>query len=221
MAISIGKTVAAGALLAGTLPAQAIDLSFQGVFSRDDDVQFIDFTIGQISTVTLRTYSYAGGINAAGVVIPRGGFDPVIALFHATGEIIDAGNNSLGVPEDPFTHQRFDALFSLELGAGDYRVAMTQYDNSAVGPTVDDVFTRRGDGNFTPTLTYCEAGQFCDVSGVHPWNQRTGAWAIDILNVQSAALVPAPVPEPGVATSLLAGFVVTLAVLRRRIAGRP
>ena len=39
------------------------------------------------STVTLQTYGYAGGTNAAGQVIAQGGFDPILALFDSTVRI--------------------------------------------------------------------------------------------------------------------------------------
>lgn len=202
-------------LLAACAPATAFDLSFRGTFQDDDDIQFIDFVVERLSTVTLKTLSYAGGVNAAGEVIPRGGFDPALALFHESGQIISGGDNSLGVAEDPLTYRRFDALFELELGPGAYRLAITQYDNSALGPTIDDIFTRDGRGNFTPTMTFCEADRFCDVSGVLPWNQRTGQWAVDVLNVQSALLVPPSVPEPATGVLTAAGLGL-LGLLRRR-----
>ncbi|WP_291990687.1 DVUA0089 family protein [Luteitalea sp.] len=200
-----GRSILVASALAAT-PAAAADLSFRGTFEFDDDIQFIDFNVGALSTVTIRTLSYAGGINAAGEVIPRGGFDPGLALAHPSGDIISAGDDSLGVPEDPFTHQKFDVLMELELGAGAYRLAVTQYDNSALGPTFDDIFTRAGQGNFTPTMTFCEADRFCDVSGVLPWNARTGNWAVDVMNVQSATLVQSPAPEPESWALLAAGL---------------
>ena len=73
--------------------ARADNFSFTGNFAHDDDVQTFNFNVGASSTVTLLTYSYAGsagqslfgGTNSAGVVIPRGGFDAILALFDSTG----------------------------------------------------------------------------------------------------------------------------------------
>jgi hypothetical protein len=67
-----------------------------GSFTNDNDVQLFNFSVGMTSNVTLRTYSYAGGTNAAGTVISRGGFDPILALFSSAGALI--GQNDDGAP---------------------------------------------------------------------------------------------------------------------------
>jgi hypothetical protein len=191
----LGRSILIASALAAT-PAAAADLSFRGTFEFDDDIQFIDFTVGALSTVTIRTLSYAGGINAAGEVIPRGGFDPGLALAHPSGEIISVGDDSTFLPEDRLTRQRYDVQLEVELDSGSYRLALSQYDNSVSGPSFDHAFTRTDAGNFTPALTGCGADRFCDSSGVSPWNRRTGEWAVDLLNVASAVVVQSPVPEP-------------------------
>lgn len=210
----------AAACLLGTLAggAQALDMSFRGTFAHDDDVRFIDFAIDALSEVIIRTYSYAGGVNAAGETIPRGGFDPSLALFHGSGGIVTGADNSPATDEDPLTYRRFDALMEVELGPGEYRLAVTQYDNVALGPRWDSPFTRSGMGDFTPTLTFCEADRFCDVTGVLPWNARTGDWAVDVLNVRTASLVPAPppVPEPRTGILTVAGLACVAAAAGRR-----
>ena len=70
-----------------TVPgANATDFSFTGNFTNDNDVALFDFTVGASSPdVILRTWSYAGGTNAAGQVIAEGGFDPILAVFDSTG----------------------------------------------------------------------------------------------------------------------------------------
>jgi hypothetical protein len=62
-----------------------MNFSFTGTFGADDDVQLFSFTTDGSSTVTLRSYSYAGGTQADGNVMSHGGFDPGMTLFDATG----------------------------------------------------------------------------------------------------------------------------------------
>jgi hypothetical protein len=93
-------------------------------------------------------------------------------------------------------------LFSL---AGTYTVAISQFDNFAVGPNLSNGFLQ-SNPNFT--AIYCSNGQFCDVTG----NNRTSAWAFDILNVDTAA-VPEPMTILGSAIALGFGT-----LLKRRFA---
>lgn len=72
---------AAVAVAALSAPAAAADFSYTGNLSDPNQVLLFNFNVGSTSQVTLRTYSYAGGTNAAGTVIANGGFDPILALF--------------------------------------------------------------------------------------------------------------------------------------------
>ena len=78
---------AAFALLAAISSANAADfsLSFTGALSNDEDIQFFNFTLTEVSDVTIRTFSYGGGTNAQGTVIPPGGFDPVPETWRKKG----------------------------------------------------------------------------------------------------------------------------------------
>lgn len=200
--------------LAGAFtPASAATFSFTGNFTRDDNVQFFNFTTDGTSTVTLRTFSYAGGTNGAGQVITRGGFDPILALFDNLGNLVGQNDDgsSPDVPADPFTGRFFDTFLTALLDAGSYTVAVMQYDNFANGPTLSAGFIRAGQGNFTDTLSGgCTQGFFCDVSNVQPWDNRDGHWAFDIDGVVEADVSPVPVPAalPLMASGLAAlGFV--------------
>ena len=206
----------AAALLVSAAKASALDFSFNGTFAQDEGVQLFSFTADGASTVTLRSYSYAGGTQANGNVVSAGGFDPILSLFNSTGSLIaqqddDLQDNAIcDGNSDSNTGECWDVFFKQVLAAGNYTVALTQYDNYANGPNLSDGFFEAGQGNFTGSLAGCSNGSFCDVSGDAPYDNRTNAWAFDILNVQSAV-----VPEPG--TALLCGLgLFALGITRRR-----
>jgi hypothetical protein len=201
--------------------ADAASFSFTGNFTNDDDVQLFTFLVGAPSEVTLRSWSYAGGTNAEGDVILRGGFDPILALFDSTGALV-AEQDDAGcplVPADALTGECWDTnLTTGTLAAGTYTASIQQYDNFSAGSLAAG-FERQGQGNFTPTISGCDegTGSFEDVSG-EPGCQRDSHWAFDILNVEQAILGPGPdltvVPEP--ATLILVGSGVVAALRRKR-----
>ena len=211
------KLLSSAALVAACGTAQAADFSFTGMFQNDNDVQLFDFSVGAESLVTLVTYSYAGGTMADGTVIISGGFDPILALFDAdTGAFIDDNDDGSfpDVGTDPDTGVEYDTFFQETLSAGNYTVAVSQYDNFRVG-NLSDGFTYDGPGNenFTVVLSGCNATIFCDVAdGV-----RNGNWAFDILNVEDASTpeTPSAVPLPA-GFPLLIGALGGLAIIRRK-----
>jgi hypothetical protein len=182
-------------LILGPQVANASNFSFTGSFVNDNDVQFFNFSVGAPSNITIETYSYAGGTNAAGTVIPAGGFDTNLSVFDATGLLIGVNNDGTGVvPVDPVTGAAFDALlqFNSTLSPGNYLVALTQSDNLANGPTLADGFHQDGIPNFTASEFGCVSINFCDAT----LSIRTNQWALDILNVASADEVGAATPLP-------------------------
>lgn len=198
----------ASASLALAGGAQAASLSFTGTFAKDDDVQLFNFTVATTSMVTLVSWSYAGGVNAAGATIPEGGFDPILTLFAADGTFIarndDGGDGdpvgSCPVAASAVTQAEFDTCFESQLDPGNYIVAVQQFDNFSLGD-LSDGFTRAGGPNFTARFG-CTNGQFCDVAQLvtdengDPISgtsfSRTNAWAFDIVNVDEATVVPLP-----------------------------
>ncbi len=177
--------------------ASAASFSFTGEFSADDDVQLFDFTIGGPSTIALRSYGYGGGTQADGTLVSAGGFDPILALFNNAGLLIAINDDDTSgtVTADPNTTFAWDTYLTTDLLAGDYIVAVMQYDNrpgtNTIGVTrLSDGFKYTDDPFFTAALGGCSNGQFCDTGG----NNRTNKWAFDVLNVGSATQVVVPVP---------------------------
>jgi hypothetical protein len=202
-------------VLAASL-ASAANFSFQGTLTRDDEVQLFTFAVGSTSTVTLRTWSYAGGVNAAGTTIARGGFDPILALFNGSGALINTNDDgNFNVPADPVTGENFDTYLQSSLGPGTYTVSVMQYDNFANEPNLSNGFVNTGNPTFT-SIFGCSNRRFCDVDGVN----RTGAWAFDVLGVDAAS-VPTPpsgVPEPATVSMMIAGLGIVAFFGKRRYA---
>jgi hypothetical protein len=201
--------------------AAAGNFSYTGAFSQDDQLETFLFTAPSASTV-VRTWSYAGGMNAAGQMILPGGFDPILSVFDATGGLVASSllvasnNDGAGVDTDPATGNAFDSLLVLNAlnPGGIYVLILSQNDNSANGPTYGDGFGRTGQGNFTAGAFGCPGTDpFCDASPA----QRNGQWAVDILGVETASDITnaGAVPEPGTTLLLVTGLS-SLVLLGRR-----
>lgn len=195
----------------------AASFSFTGTFTQDDQSVIFLFTAPTASTV-VETWSYAGGVNAAGDPISAGGFDPVLSVFDAAGgliasSVLEATNDDgAGVAIDPSTGAAFDSLIfltGLDPG-GEYALVLTESDNLPIGPTYGDGFTQTGQGNFTAVEFPCGGSAFCDAN----LDLRTGSWAVDIVNVGTAGENGA-IPEPA-SISLAAMGIALLVAFRRR-----
>lgn len=172
---SLRAACAAALLGLGVANAHAGFASFTGALGGPSDVKLFQFTLNAASDVSVRTFGYAGGTNAAGATILAGGFDPIVSLFAGSGPsalLIDANDDGIGVDVDllsGFAHDAF--LDSVHLAAGVYTVALSNFALFANGPTL-------GDGFFTG------AGSSFD--------GRSSAWALDVLGVDQANSVPEP-----------------------------
>ncbi len=218
----IGGAVVAGALVLGHAAQAGIIFSGTGMFAgpAGDETIFNNanttFTLTQSENVTVDTLGYAGGTQADGNV--RAGRriqNSDLALFSGTGPGATliasndgaSGGNPLTVPLSTFgacpasrvayrssaTGLVGDSCIMLPLAAGTYTVALTEYDNDAIGPTLGAGFVETtfnpGDPDFTGDEFGSGAGngtctQFCDAGG----NQRTNAFALDITVPEPATL---------------------------------
>ncbi len=198
-------------LIAGS--AYAASFSFVGSIPQDDYVQLFNFSISAPTVVIARTWSFAGGTNAAGQVISAGGFSPVLSLFDATGsqdllQLDWSGGQGAGPRAiDPISGYAWDSYMSPSLNAGSYILALSEDDNVPNGPTFADGFSRTGQGNFTGPNFTGQPGSFILVDG----SQRTNGWAVDIIGADSAE-----VPEPSSLITLCFGGMAALAFPRRR-----
>jgi hypothetical protein len=206
---SLKLKIVALALAAFSGSAGAAQFSFTGVFANDNDVQLFNFALSSSATITLQTFGYGGGTNAALQTILPGGFEPVLQVYASPsgiaqgGPLLPGNDNPPCTPRNPDPNRLdscLDVYGQLSLGAGDYVLALTQHANVSLGDLSDGFFYVDvvNDPNFN--------NSFHGDSGL----PGDGHWALDILGVDSASPVGA-VPEPSTAALtaiavLLAGF---------------
>lgn len=213
--------VAAIILFAASARARGETFSYTGTLASPTSVEQFTFTLNSTATVSLQTFGFGGGSNAAGTVIPAGGTDPFLALFSGTGDsatiVTDALANPYGTsliltnygnpdfagcgvgqanaPTIGGAAQCGDIYMSLALEAGEYMVILS--DGQYIANAVFD------NGTLGEGFTDFTGGIFCNavINGVDCAN-NSGAYALDITlpNQQTPG-----VPEPATVTLLASG----------------
>jgi hypothetical protein len=209
------------ALSAAAGLASATPISLIGTLSSPEDTYTTTVTLANPGTVTLQTWSFGGGTNAANTLIPAGGFDPLIAIFAGTGAgatletsgpitygTSDALSNYASFTGCPpagtvtigsFTGNCGDITMSLALGAGTYTVLL-----SDAGYIPNAVFDN---GTLGEGFTDLTGGAFQTCVNADNCITGTANWAFDI-TTSGASSVPEPSTfcPAGLGLLVLAGF---------------
>ncbi|MBC8103355.1 MAG: DVUA0089 family protein [Cytophagales bacterium] len=190
-------------LIAASTTRAQNNVTFDGAFTQDDQVQLFQFTVNAPATVTLSTSSFA-----------LGGFAPILSLFAPGGAF--TGIDSFADPNVGLADTQLQASLS---APGMYTLALTVYDNFAAGPNLSNGFIQQGNGNFTASQFAAPgaSGAFYAADGT----QKNGSYRVTLQNVAAATAVAAP--EPGTVTLLLGGLLIAapLSIARRRRCRRP
>jgi MYXO-CTERM domain-containing protein len=166
-----------------------------------EDVFTATATLASPGTLTLQTWGFGGGTNAAKTVIPAGGFDPLVAVFMGTGlsatfvegtsDILSNYPPSAGCPPagtvtiGSVAGNCGDVFMALSLSAGTYTVVLSDaaYIPNAVfsgAGTLDDGFFDLTGGAFQTCLA---DGSACI--------DDTANWALDV-SVSGSSATPEP-----------------------------
>ena len=185
---------------------------------KPEDIESLTLTLTATGNVTLQTYGFGGGTNAAGTLISPGGFDPFVGLFAGTGLAATLINGTSDVlsnyaagcpPAGTMTvgsvkNQCGDVRLQFNgLAAGIYTVVLTDGEyipNAVFEPTPGPL----GDG-----FSDLTAGVFQTCEDANNCNTDTGAWALDITT--AGRLVSTPEP----AGTALLSLAVSVLALRR------
>jgi hypothetical protein len=100
------------------------------------------------------TFSYGGGTNGDGTVIPQGGFEPYLSLFDSSGDFLASTFFGTTCPAGANTntnsHQCLDVLLNGgTLADGNYQIALSAFENLSFvenlgSGTLADAFTGLG-----------------------------------------------------------------------------
>ncbi len=185
----------------------AATISLTGILATPESTEEYSFSLAAPGNVTLQSYGFGGGLNAAGVTIPAGGFDPFVGLFSGSGNsavfvdgTADSLSNYLSEPAacppaglveiGNVSGQCGDLKLQFTaLAAGSYTVILSDagYIPNAVyeapGGTLGDGFSDLTSGTLPLSTCY-------DLSDC---NTDSANWALDVTTPTVVATAPEPV----------------------------
>jgi hypothetical protein len=181
--------------------AGAATVSYVGSLNPNDpnDLFQVQIDLLMLSPIRVQSFGYGGGTNAAGTLIPGGGFDTYVSIFDGWGPgatfLASNDDGCLGCPDS--------AITTSPLPVGHYTVVLSVFDNYSFAENLGT--GTLGDG-FIGLGSYFSGGGF-----------RISDYAIDI---EFAS--PTAVPEPGAGAVVLLGIIAIIARKRKehRIIGR-
>ena len=178
--------------------SSAATLTFSGSFSADDNLVLTPVLLVSPGLVIFQTTSFADGSL---------GFNPVLALFDGSGNLLQVDQGGTvpacgGRSIDAASGYCLDAYIQTNLVAGNYTLALTEWDNLPNGPMLADGFSEMGNGNFTGPNALGTPGSFILFDG----SQRSSQWALQ-LSGAGLAEVPEPASVGLVGCALLAALV--------------
>ncbi len=191
-------------LLCSSQALSAANFSYTGSFSNNTDVQFFDFTLAADSnSVLIDSLSLNGGTNVAGEVIAGGSFNPYLSLWEqSTGNWVFDTTAKNSADEAVISNTSSYAYGSLL--AGNYILALSQFDNVAAGTHLSDGFA----ANLGLT-SFAGSSPFTLNGG------GSGHWALDIQNVDSASI--SAVPLPGAFGFMVSGLLALASLTRCKV----
>lgn len=157
--------------------------SFQGQLDPDNPnaVALIEFETSANASLNIQTWSFGGGVNAAGAVIAAGGFDPYASLFAgwgATASFVASNDDGICPPATASPLCADSTLTRAALPAGRYTLALGLPGNFSFAENLGS--GNLGDGFIGLAASWSDGA--CSAT-------CTGRYAVDI---GSAALVPEP-----------------------------
>lgn len=183
IAQAIGAVCLGAAGLADPAQAALVSYSYTGTLPPDfpDAVAVFGFTVtAGLQDLQATTFGYAGGTNGEGVTFAAGGFDPVLSLFDAAGDLVAEDDDGRGLV-DPQTGLASDSQLLRTLDVGSYFLAISAYGNVSLGGLLPG-----------PTGGFSGGGSFIDGEG----DARSSFYAVDIV------LTPLPAALPLLAAGL-------------------
>jgi hypothetical protein len=175
--------------------------SYTGALNSPEDTWETDVTLSGAGTLTVQTWGFGGGTNAAGTVIPSGGFDPFVGVFDSSGDLVEGTSDVLsnftsftGCPPaglvtiGSVAGNCGDITMSLPVAAGTYTVLLSDADYIP-----NAIFDSPSYGNLSEGFTDLTGGAFQTCADLNDCNNDTANWALDVTTPMRVTATPEPV----------------------------